>query len=114
MGIAERIRPLADSGDPRVIPVLQKALKAPNRVIRMMAVHGLVLTRDRDSITLVIDEIQEIPEAQAQPLVDLLIESDDPRAESVVHQYLPEINFREAHQFRAQSSLWRHPIMTGR
>ncbi len=114
VGIGARIRPLADSGDPRVIPVLQNALKASNRMIRMMAVHGLVLTRDRDAITLVIDEIQRSPQAQGQPLVDLLIESDDPRAESVVHQYMPEINFREAHQFRAQISLRARPILTGR
>jgi hypothetical protein len=54
------------------------------------------------------------PQDQAQFLADYLIDSDDPRAQLVVHQFLPEINFPEAHQFRAQRNQWRRPILTGK
>ena len=100
LGIA-RIRPLVDSGDRRVIPVLQGALKSRNRFIQMMAAQGLVLTGDRDAITLVIEAIELAPQDRAGALAESLIESDDPRAQSVLHQYLPDINFPEAHQFRS-------------
>jgi hypothetical protein len=80
----------------------------------MMAAHGLVLTGDRDAITLVIEAIEHAPQDQARALADNLIESDDSRAQSVVHQYLPDVNFPEAHQFRAQRAQWRRPILTGR
>jgi HEAT repeat protein len=114
LGIAQRVRPLADSGDRRVIPVLKEALTSRNRLIQTMAAHGLVLTGDRDAITLVIEAIEHAPQAQARALADNLIESDDPRAQSVLHQYLPDVNFAEAHQFRAQRAQWRRPILTGR
>jgi HEAT repeat protein len=114
LGIGDRVRPLADSGDRRVIPVLQPALKSPNRLIQMLAAHGLVLTSDRDAITLVIEAIEHAPQDQARALADNLIESDDPRAQSVLHQYMPDVNFLQAHQFRVQSAQWRRPILCGR
>jgi len=79
-----------------------------------MAAHGLVLTGDRDAITLVIETIEHAPQHKAQRLADNLIESDDPRAQSVLHQYLPDVNFREAHRFRAQNAQWRRPILTSK
>jgi hypothetical protein len=114
LGFGEKLRPLADSGDRRVIPILQKALKSRSRLIQMMAVHGLVLTGDRDAITLVIEAIEHSPQDQARDLADNLIESDDPRAQSVLHDYSPDVNFPEAHQFRAQLRQWRRPILTGK
>jgi HEAT repeat protein len=114
IGIAQRVRPLADSGDRRVIPVLQAALKSRSHLIQMMAAHGLVLTGDRDAITLVIEAIEHAPQDQSRALADNLIESDDPRAQSVLLQYLPDVNFPEAHQFRTQRAQWRRPILTGR
>jgi HEAT repeat protein len=114
LGIAQRVRPLAESGDRRVIPVLKEALKSRNRLIQMMAAHGLVLTGDGDAITLVIEAIEHAQQDRARDLADNLIESDDPRAQSVLHQYSPDTNFPEAHQFRTQSAQWRRPILTGR
>jgi len=113
-GVPEKFRPLADAGDRRAIPVLQKALNAQNSLIQVMAAHGLVLTGDRDAITLVIEAIERAPQNQARHLADSLIEADDPRAESVVHQYMPDVNFLEAQQFRAQNAQWRRPILTKR
>lgn len=111
LGIPEKLNPLAFTGDSRAIPVLQEGLKARNSLIQMIAASGLVLTADRDAITLVIDAIQRAPQDQGQRLADCLIESDDPRAESMVRQYMPDINFQEAHQFRAQLRQWRRPIL---
>jgi HEAT repeat protein len=109
--IPGQIRPLADCGDRRVIPVLQPALDSHHRLIQALAVRGLILTRDHDAITLVIETIEHAPQDKARALADSLIESDDPRAQSVVHQYLPDVNFVEAHQFRAQNAQWRRPIL---
>jgi hypothetical protein len=112
--IPQQLRPLADCGDRRVIPILQQALKSRNRFIQALAVHGLVLTGDRDALTLVIETIEHAPQDRAGDLADSLIESDDPRAESVVRQYNPDTNFSAAHQFRAQGAQWRRPILTGK
>jgi hypothetical protein len=114
LDIPGKFRPLADTGDQRAIPVLQEGLKARNSLIQGIAASGLVLTRDRDAITFVIEAIERAPQEQARLLADILIESDDPRAESVVHEYepnMPNVNFPEAHQFRLQLRQWRRPIL---
>jgi HEAT repeat protein len=113
--IPRQVRPLADCGDRRVIPVLQQALTSRDPVIQVMAAHGLVLTGDKDAVTLVIERIEHAPEDRVKALADSLIESDDPRAQSVLHQYLPDVNFSEAHQFRAQRAQQsRRPMLTGK
>jgi hypothetical protein len=114
MDIPQRVRPLADSGDRRGIPILKEALSSRNPLIQALAAHGLVLIGTRDAITLVIEAIEHAPPDLARFLADCLIESDDPRAQSVVYQYLPDVNFSEAHRFRAQNGEWRRPILTGR
>jgi HEAT repeat protein len=114
LGIPQRARPLAESGDRRVIPVLEEALNSRNSLIQMMAAHGLVLTGDRDAITLVIEAIEHAPQDKAKRLAYNLIESDDSRAQSVLHQFSPDVNFREAHLFRAQNAQWRRPILTNK
>lgn len=114
LGIAEKFRPLAETGDRRGMPVLQSALKARNPLIQMTAAHGLVLIGHRDAITLVLEAIERAPQNEARTLADILIESDDSRAESVIHQYMPDVNFLEAHQFRVQNAQWRRPILTSK
>ena len=47
VGLPQRLRPLANSGGPRVIPILREALKSRNPMIQVIAAHGLVLTGDR-------------------------------------------------------------------
>lgn len=114
LGIGEKFRPLADTGDRRGMPVLENALKARNSLIQRMAAQGLVLIGHRDAITLVIEAIERAPQDQARALADRLIESDDSRAEAVIHQYMPDVNFLEARQFRAQLAQWRRPILTSK
>jgi HEAT repeat protein len=114
LGFAEKLRPLADSGDRRGIPILEEALKSRSLLIQMMAARGLVLTGDREAATRVIEAIDHAPQDRARALADSLIESDDPRAQSVVHRYLSDVNFPEAHKFRAQNGQWRRPILAGR
>jgi len=109
-----RVRPLADCGDRRVIPVLKKALKSNNPLIQAVAAHGLVLTGSPDAVTLVIEAIENAPQDRARDIADCLIESNDPRAQPVVHQYSPDVNYSEAHQFRAQGAQSRRPILTGK
>lgn len=86
LGIGEKFRPLADTGDRRGMPLLENALTAQNSLIQVMAAKGLVLIGHRDAITLVIEAIERAPQNQARALADLLIESDDSRAEAVIHQ----------------------------
>ena len=114
IGIAEKLRPLADAGDPRGIPILQQALKSRDQLVQMLAAGGLVLTGNRDAATLVMAAINQAPPAQARLLADSLIESDDPRAEAVVHQYLPDTNFADARQFRRDLAQKHRPILVDR
>ena len=109
--IPQKLRALADSGDWRGIPELEKALRAKSPLIRGLAAQGLVLTGDREAVTSVIDAVARAPQDEASELAQTLIESDDPRAESVVHQYVPEINFREAHEFHAKRAQLSRPIL---
>ena len=112
IGIPQRVHPLADSGDRRGIPILQQALHSHDPLIVLLAAHGLVVTGDSDATTLVIEAIEHAPKDQARNLAQSLIESDDPRAPSVLHQYWPDVNYREAHQFRTQGANWRRPFLT--
>lgn len=109
--IPQKLRALADSGDRRGIPELQKALRARSSLIRGLAAQGLVLTGDREAVTSVLDAVAQAPQDEASNLAQTLIESDDPRAESVVHQYVPEINFQEAREFHAKRAQLRRPIL---
>ena len=109
--IPQKLRALADSGDLRGIPELEKALRAKSSLIRGLAAQGLVLTGDREAVTSVIEAVAHAPKDEARNLAQTLIESDDPRAESVVHQYVPEINFREAHEFHAKRAQLSRPIL---
>ena len=110
--VSQELLPLADSGDPRSIPVLRRALEARNTAIRAVAVKGLVLARDRDSIPLIVQLIRQAPPFEAHALADTLIEFEDPLAEAVVHQYLPDINLDSARAFRAKLLQWRRPLLT--
>lgn len=63
-------------------------------------VPAAILTGDRDAITLVIDAIEHAPQDKAaKRLAGNLIDSDDPRAQSVLHQYSPDVNFQEGTSF---------------
>ena len=110
-GIGDKLRPLVESGDRRGSPVLELALKSQNPITQLQAACGLVLIGDPNSVGFVIETIRDAPQDRARTLADCLIESSDPRAEAVVHQYLPDVNFAEAHQFRAQSAQWQRPIL---
>ncbi len=112
MDIPQKLLPLAHTGDPRAVPVLQEALKSRNSLIQSIAVQGLVLTQDRDSVTLILALIQRVSHFQAQSLASILIESNDPRTDAIVRQYMPDVNLADAKQFRAKSAEWRRPLLT--
>ena len=105
------LRSLAETGDPRAIPILQDALRAQNFMIRIIAARGLIMTHDRDSMTLIIDMIQTTSNFEAQRLADCLAESDDPRVGALWHKYSPETTFADARKFRAELTQWRRPIL---
>lgn len=109
-----KLLPLAQTGDPRTIPILRKALDARRWLIQTVAAHGLILSSDPDAVRLILAAIQHAAPFQAHSLADLLIESDDPRAEAVVRQYLPDVNLAEARHFRDESQQWRRSLLTRR
>ena len=52
---------LAETGDPRGIPLLRRALSAPSFLIQAAAAKGLALIQDKDSIPLIIEACKRSP-----------------------------------------------------
>ena len=91
---------LAETGDPRGIPLLRRAMSSPNYMIQVMAAKGLAKLQDKDSIPLIIAACGNSPWA-APAIAQALIYFDDPQAQSTAEKYLPKQMFealREARQ----------------
>ena len=60
-GLPGKVFNLAQTGDPRGIPLLRRALQSRNFLIAGWAATGLVLLQDKDSIPLIIAACQRAP-----------------------------------------------------
>jgi hypothetical protein len=88
-GLPVNVILLADTGDPRGIPLLRRGLLSPNYFIQAAAARGLDNIQDKDSIPLMIEACRRGPEAAAAGIARALVYFDDPRAQSAVDTYLP-------------------------
>jgi HEAT repeat protein len=80
---------VAETGDPRGVRFLQRALSSPNSDFQLTAAAGLARARDTDSIPLIIDLCKNAsPEVARSIASQVLVYFDDPRAQSAVDQYL--------------------------
>lgn len=107
-----RFAPLAKTGDPRALPILQTGLQSENLMIQSFAADGLGLLRDKDSIPVIIAICRATQAPFAYFIAGSLIYFNDPAADKVYHEYFPD---RDIEQLRkAGDSPWvgtvRHPF----
>lgn len=97
-----KVLELADTGDPRGIPFLRRALQSRNYMIAVWAAKGLVQIQDKDSIPLIIAACQRAPTGFASEIAKSLIWFDDPRAQTAVDTYIPKEHAKIFRDARAQ------------
>lgn len=97
-----KVLELADTGDPRGIPLLWRALRSRNYMIAVWAAKGLVQIQDKDSIPLIIAACQRAPTGYASEIAKSLIWFDDPRAQTAVDTYMPKEHAKIWREARAQ------------
>ena len=84
-----RVGLLAETGDPRGIPLLRRGLLSPNHLIQSEAARGLGKIHDKASIPLIIDACRNAPPEGAAIIARSLLYFDDPQARSAVDKYMP-------------------------
>jgi hypothetical protein len=97
-----KVLELADTGDPRGIPLLRRALQSRNYMIAVWAAKGLAQIQDKDSIPLIIAACQGAPTGFASEIAKYLIWFDDPRAQTAVDTYVPKEHAKIWRDARAQ------------
>jgi hypothetical protein len=93
---------LGETGDPRGIPLLRRALQSRDYAIVAMAAKGLAQIPDKDSIPLIIAACQRAPVGYASEIAKSLIWFDDPRAQTAVDTYMPKEHAKIFRDARAQ------------
>jgi hypothetical protein len=93
---------LAETGDPRGIPLLRRALQARDYMIVTIAAKGLAQIQDKDSIALIIGACQRAPTGSNSAIAMSLIWFDDPRAQAAVDTYVPKEGAKIFRDARAQ------------
>ncbi len=81
---------LGETGDPRGIPLLRRALRAHNYLIVVFASKGLARIQDKQSILLIITAIQGAPTEYGSLIAESLLYFDDVLAQSAVDSYMPK------------------------
>lgn len=97
-----KVLELAQTGDPRGIPFLRRALQSRNYMIAGWAATGLVQIQDKDSIPLIIAACQRAPTGYASGIAKSLIWFDDPRAQTAVDTYMTKEHAKIWRDARAQ------------
>ncbi len=80
---------LGETGDPRGIPLLRRALQSHNYQIVAWAAKGLALIQDKQSIPLIIAAVKRAPPEDNPLIAESLIYFDDAQAQSAVDTYMP-------------------------
>ncbi len=81
---------LGETGDPRGIPLLRRALRSHNYLIVVMAAKGLAQIQDKQSIPLIIAAIQGAPPEYRVLIAEPLVYFDDALAQNAVDRYMPK------------------------
>ena len=84
---------LAETGDPRGLLLLRRALSSSNFVMQAMAAKGLAKLQDTDSIPLIISACQKSP-GGASAIAEALVYFDDGQAQSAAEMYMPKEMFK--------------------
>jgi hypothetical protein len=93
---------LAETGDPRGIPLLRRALQSNNYQIVAWASKGLAQTQDKQSIPLIIAAVQKAPPDYTSLIAEPLVYFDDAQAQSAVDTYMPKEKATMAREEKAR------------
>jgi HEAT repeat protein len=85
-----KVLALAMTGDPRGIPLFQRALQSRNYLIVAFAAKGLAQIQDRQSIPLIIAAAKKAPTGYNTLIAEALVYFDDAQAQSAVDTYMPK------------------------
>jgi HEAT repeat protein len=102
--IPGKVLQLAWTGDPRGIPLLQRALHARNYLIVAWAAKGLAQIQDKQSIPLIIAAAQRAPTGYNSVVTESLVYFDDTQAQSAVDSYMPKDRAALAREARAEGA----------
>lgn len=97
-----KVLTLAETGDPRGLPLLRRALQSPNYLIAIWGATGLVLIQDKDSISLIIAACHRASTGFAPGIAKPLIWFDDPQAQAAVDTFMPKEDAKISRDARAQ------------
>ena len=93
---------LGETGDPRSILLLRRALRSHNYFIVIQAAKGLAKLQDRDSIPLILTALQGAPPECTVEIAKSLVYFDDARAQGAVDSYIPKEMATQAREARAK------------
>ena len=81
---------LANTGDPRAIPLLRRGLLARNFMVEAGSAMGLAILKDRDSIPLIVEACKRAPAWAKGAIAMSLLQFNDPEAQNAAEPYLPK------------------------
>jgi HEAT repeat protein len=81
---------LGETGDPRGLPLLRRAMSSSNYMIQIMAAKGLAKLLDKDSIPVIVAACERAPADMVAAIAEALAFYDDPQAQSAAETYLPK------------------------
>ncbi len=93
---------LAETGDPRGIPLLRRALESPNPFMAAYAAEGLALIPDNASVPLIIAVCKRSYPDVSELIAESLIYFDDAKAQRAADLYLPKEVARSLREARAR------------
>ncbi len=103
IGLPGKVLLLGNTGDPRGLPLLRRALQSHNPMIVVVAAKGLAQLQDKDSIPLIIEACQRAPKGVDGAIAEAsLLFFDDPRAQSAVDTYVPKDRAKLYRDLKAQ------------
>jgi HEAT repeats len=79
---------LGQTGDPRAVPLLRRALQSHNYLIQAFAARGLAQIQDKNSIPLIVEACRRAPAEVAGPIADALVYFDDSQAQGAAEIYM--------------------------
>ncbi len=96
---------LAESGDPRALPLLLRGLTSPNLYVVTQTAHGLGLIGDARAITPVVEAIETAPEDMRLYIARELGYFDHPQAQAALTRFIQDPQKRQRYIASARAAL---------
>lgn len=88
--LATKVLLLAETEDPRAIPILRRALSTNYFLIQAYAAKGLAQMQDKESVPLIVGACKRAPAAAASAIAQSLVYFDDGQSTDAVDTYVPK------------------------